>query len=69
MLAPKQKDQVKDEPVDNSPAKPTQLGHARGTPASKSKQKRKSGVDDAKTSGNTASKKSKVELVSDLCLF
>ncbi|CAN6283522.1 unnamed protein product [Urochloa humidicola] len=63
VLAPKQKDQVKDEPVDNSPAKPTPSGHARSTPpASKSKQKRKSGVDDAKTSGGAASKKAKVEL-------
>jgi transcription initiation factor TFIIF subunit alpha len=70
VLAPKQKDQVKDEPVDNSPAKPAPLGHARGTPpASKSKQKRKLGVDDAKTSSGAASKKAKVELVSDLCLF
>lgn len=70
MLAPKQKDQVKDEPVDSSPSKPAPSGHARGTPpASKSKQKRKSGVDDAKTSSGAASKKAKVELVSDLCLF
>jgi len=62
VLAPK-KDQPKDEPVDNSPAKPTpSSGHARSTPpASKSKQKRKSGGDDAKTSGGTASKKVKVE--------
>uniref|UniRef100_C6JRY1 Transcription initiation factor IIF subunit alpha n=1 Tax=Sorghum bicolor TaxID=4558 RepID=C6JRY1_SORBI len=60
VLAPKQKDQVKDEPVDNSPAKPAPLGHARGTPpASKSKQKRKLGVDDAKTSSGAASKKAK----------
>ncbi|XP_051190269.1 transcription initiation factor IIF subunit alpha isoform X1 [Lolium perenne] len=63
VLAPKQKDQPKDEPVDNSPAKPTpSSGHARSTPpASKSKQKRKLGGDDAKTSGGTASKKVKVE--------
>ncbi|GJN20369.1 hypothetical protein PR202_gb07739 [Eleusine coracana subsp. coracana] len=61
VLAPKQKDHVKDEPVDNSPAKPTPSGHARSTPpASKSKQKRKSVADDAKTSGS-ASKKAKVE--------
>ncbi|EEE50676.1 hypothetical protein OsJ_30924 [Oryza sativa Japonica Group] len=63
VLAPKQKDQPKDEPVDNSPAKPTPSGHARGTPpASKSKQKRKSGGgDDSKASGGAASKKAKVE--------
>lgn len=63
VLAPKQNDQPKDEPVDNSPAKPTpSSGHARSTPpASKSKQKRKSGGDDAKTSGSAASKKAKVE--------
>jgi hypothetical protein len=69
VLAPKQKDQPKDEPVDNSPAKPTpSSGHARSTPpASKSKQKRKAGGDDAKTSGGTASKKVKVESVSKLC--
>ncbi|VAH03783.1 unnamed protein product [Triticum turgidum subsp. durum] len=53
----------KDEPVDNSPAKPTpSSGHARSTPpASKSKQKRKSGGDDAKASSGAASKKAKVE--------
>lgn len=68
VLAPKQKDQVKDEPVDNSPAKPTPSGHARSTPpASKSKPKRKSGADDAKTSGSAASKKARVESVSNLC--
>lgn len=70
VLAPKQKDQVKDEPVDNSPAKPTPSSHARSTPpASKSKQKRKSGADDAKTSGTAASKKAKLEPVSNLCLL
>ncbi|XP_037460500.1 transcription initiation factor IIF subunit alpha-like isoform X2 [Triticum dicoccoides] len=63
VLAPKQTDQPKDEPVDNSPAKPTpSSGHARSTPpASKSKQKRKSGGDDAKASSGAASKKAKVE--------
>jgi transcription initiation factor TFIIF subunit alpha len=63
VLAPKQKDQPKVEPVDNSPAKSTpSSGHARSTPpASKSKQKRKSSGDDAKTSVSTASKKVKVE--------
>ena len=71
MLAPKQTDQPKDEPVDNSPAKPTpSSGHARSTPpASKSKQKRKSGGDDAKASSGAASKKAKVESVSQLCSF
>ncbi|KAM3408155.1 hypothetical protein ACQJBY_001407 [Aegilops geniculata] len=61
VLAPKQTDQPKDEPVDNSPAKPTpSSGHARSTPpASKSKQKRKSGGDDAKASSGAASKKAK----------
>ncbi|KAL5224988.1 hypothetical protein ABZP36_011627, partial [Zizania latifolia] len=62
VLAPKKKDQPKDEHVDNSPAKPTPSGHARGTPpASKSKQKRKSSGDDTKASGGSASKKAKVE--------
>ncbi|XP_044968969.1 transcription initiation factor IIF subunit alpha isoform X2 [Hordeum vulgare subsp. vulgare] len=63
VLAPKQTDQPKDEPVDTSPAKPTpSSGHARSTPpASKSKQKRKSGGDDAKSSSGAASKKAKVE--------
>lgn len=70
MLAPKQKDQVKDEPVDNSPGKPTPSGHARSTPpASKSKQKRKSVADDVKSSGGAASKKAKVESVSPLCSY
>ncbi|VAH15752.1 unnamed protein product [Triticum turgidum subsp. durum] len=64
VLAPKQTDQPKDEPVDNSPAKPTpSSGHARSTPpASKSKQKRKSGGDDAKASSGAASKKAKVRI-------
>jgi transcription initiation factor TFIIF subunit alpha len=68
VLAPKQNDQVKDEPVDNNPAKTAASGHARSIPpASKSKQKRKSSADDAKTSGSPASKKAKVEPVSPLC--
>lgn len=70
MLAPKQKDQVKDEPADNSPGKSTPSVHARSTPpASKSKQKRKSVADDVKTSGGATSKKAKVEPVSPLCSY
>lgn len=55
VLAPKQRDAPKEEPVDNSPLKPASLGSARGTPTtSKSKGKRKTNGDDAKSSNNGA---------------
>ncbi|KAJ4704023.1 Transcription initiation factor IIF subunit alpha like [Melia azedarach] len=63
-LAPKQKDTIKkEEPADNSPAKPAPSGSARGTPsASKSaKSKRKSNGDDAKASSGAPLKKVKTE--------
>ncbi|CAK7345100.1 unnamed protein product [Dovyalis caffra] len=63
VLAPKQKDVVpKEEPADNSPAKPTP-GSAKGTPStSKSaKGKRKLNGDDAKTSNGAPAKKVKAE--------
>ncbi|XP_061966178.1 transcription initiation factor IIF subunit alpha-like isoform X1 [Populus nigra] len=64
VLAPKQKDAVpKEEPADNSPAKPTPPGSAKGTPStSKSaKGKRKLNADDAKTSNGAPVKKVKTE--------
>ncbi|CAL5345545.1 unnamed protein product [Camellia sinensis] len=63
VLAPKQKDAPKEEPVDNSPLKPASSGSARGTPTtSKStKAKRKINGDDAKASNGAPPKKVKTE--------
>ncbi|KAJ4826690.1 Transcription initiation factor IIF subunit alpha [Turnera subulata] len=62
VLAPKQKDAVKEEPADNSPSKPIASGAAKGTPSSKSaKGKRKSNGDDAKASNGAPPKKVKTE--------
>lgn len=65
VLAPKQKDAPKEEPVDNSPLKQSSSGSARGTPhTSKSKGKRKTNGDDVKASNNGAPpKKVKTENV------
>ncbi|KAJ9183311.1 hypothetical protein P3X46_007180 [Hevea brasiliensis] len=62
VLAPK-KDAPKEEPADNSPAKPMPSGSAKGTPStSKSaKGKRKLNGDDAKTSAGGPQKKVKAE--------
>ncbi|PIA38231.1 hypothetical protein AQUCO_02800124v1 [Aquilegia coerulea] len=62
VLAPKQKDAPKEEPIDNSPLKTT-AGSAKGTPStSKSvKAKRKSGSDDVKASNGAPAKKIKTE--------
>ncbi|KAK8517256.1 hypothetical protein V6N13_092539 [Hibiscus sabdariffa] len=62
VLAPKQKDAPKEEPADNSPAKPAPSASARGTPAASksSKGKRKAG-DDTKASNGTPVKKVKSE--------
>ncbi|KAH7856322.1 hypothetical protein Vadar_000064 [Vaccinium darrowii] len=55
VLAPKQKDAPKEEPVVDSPLKPASPGCARCTPmTSKSKGKRKTNRDDAKSSNNGA---------------
>ena len=65
-LAPKQKDVVpKEEPADNSPAKPTPSSSAKGTPStSKSvKGKRKLNGEDAKSSNGAPVKKVKTENV------
>ncbi len=64
VLAPK-KDAPKEEPADNSPAKPMPSGSAKGTPStSKSaKGKRKLNGDDAKTSAGGPQKKVKAENV------
>ncbi|KAF5943567.1 hypothetical protein HYC85_017644 [Camellia sinensis] len=63
VLAPKQKDAPKEEPVDNSPLKPASSGSARGTPTtSKSaKGKRKVSGDDAKANNGAPPKKVKTE--------
>ncbi|XP_020220384.1 transcription initiation factor IIF subunit alpha [Cajanus cajan] len=63
VTATKQKDALKEEPVDNSPSKPTTTGSARGTPSSASKSskgKRKSN-EDAKPSNGATPKKVKTE--------
>ncbi|KAA8515586.1 hypothetical protein F0562_018803 [Nyssa sinensis] len=63
VLAPKQKEAPKEEPVDNSPSKAAPSGSARGTPStSKSaKGKRKINGDDAKGSNGAPPKKVKTE--------
>ncbi|KAM0898826.1 hypothetical protein ACQ4PT_021679 [Festuca glaucescens] len=62
VLAPKLKDEVKCEPQENNTAKLRATGFANCTPpASRSNQKRRSGVDDAKTSNGTMLKKPKKE--------
>ncbi|XP_058197631.1 transcription initiation factor IIF subunit alpha isoform X2 [Rhododendron vialii] len=66
VLAPKQKDAPKEEPVDNSPLKQASSGSARGTPTtSKSKGKRKTNGDDVKASNNGAPPK-KVKTENDV---
>ncbi|KAL1810189.1 hypothetical protein ACET3Z_027179 [Daucus carota] len=62
VLAPKQKDAPKEEPVDNSPLKPISAASARASSASKSaKGKRKVSTDDAKAAAAVPSKKAKTE--------
>ncbi|XP_065867533.1 transcription initiation factor IIF subunit alpha isoform X1 [Euphorbia lathyris] len=62
VLAPKQKDAVKEEPAESSPAKPMPSGSSKGTPPSKSaKGKRKLNGDDSKTSNGAPQKKVKAE--------
>lgn len=66
VLAPKQKDVPKEEPVDNSPSKTVPAASARGTPSqskSSSKVKRKPGVDDVKTANGAPTKKLKTDNV------
>lgn len=65
VLAPKQKDAPKEEPVDNSPLKPISSAPARGASStSKSaKGKRKVSTDDAKATTVVPSKKAKTENV------
>ncbi|KAM7270783.1 hypothetical protein ACFE04_029997 [Oxalis oulophora] len=62
-LAPKQKDAVKEEPTENSPAKSTpSSAAAKGTPAKSAKGKRKINADDAKGSNGASVKKVKTEV-------
>lgn len=64
VLAPKQKDQPKEEPADSTPPKPVPSGSSRGTPSSKSaKSKRKLDGDVAKASNGAPPKKVKTENV------
>ncbi|KAG5561283.1 hypothetical protein RHGRI_004344 [Rhododendron griersonianum] len=66
VLAPKQKDAPKEEPVDNSPLKQASSGSARGTPTtSKSKGKRKTNGDDVKAS-NIGAPPKKVKTENDV---
>lgn len=70
VLAPKLKDGPKDEPVDNSPLKPTPAGSTRGTPSnSKSKAKKKSGSDEVKTTNSALVKKVMIDNAFHSCLF
>ncbi|KAK3432159.1 hypothetical protein EUGRSUZ_E03951 [Eucalyptus grandis] len=63
VLAPKQKEALKEEPAEESPSKPTPSASAKGTPpTSKSaKGKRKLNGDDAKSSNGAPQKKVKTE--------
>ncbi|KAM7495588.1 hypothetical protein LguiB_030197 [Lonicera macranthoides] len=65
VLAPKQKDAPKEEPVDNSPSKPATAttGSARSTPSSSksAKGKRKTNGDDTKATNGAPTKKVKTE--------
>ncbi|CAK9156850.1 unnamed protein product [Ilex paraguariensis] len=63
VLAPKQKDAPKEEPVDNSPLKSASSGSARGTPSTSksSKAKRKVNGEDAKVTNGAPPKKAKTE--------
>lgn len=65
VLAPKQKEAPKEEPVEESPSKPVPSASAKGTPpTSKSaKGKRKLNGDDAKPSNGAPQKKVKTETV------
>lgn len=73
VLAPKQKDAPKEEPVDNSPSKPATAttGSARSTPSgSKSaKGKRKTNGDDTKATNGAPTKKVKTENVKFYFVF
>jgi len=60
-IATKQKDALKEEPVDNSPSKPTATGPARGTPSSKSSKGKRKLNEEAKPSNTAPPKKVKVE--------
>jgi hypothetical protein len=58
----------KEEPVDNSPSKPTATGPARGTPTSKSSKGKRKTNEEAKPSIGVPPKKVKTENVS-LCFL
>lgn len=61
--ATKQKE-PKEEPVDNSPSKPTATGSARGTPTSKSSKGKRKANEETKPSNSVPPKKVKTENVS-----
>lgn len=68
MTATKQKE-PKEEPVDNSPSKPTATGPARGTPTSKSSKAKRKANEEAKPSVSVPPKKVKTENVSHCLLL
>ncbi|KAL5140585.1 Transcription initiation factor IIF subunit alpha [Glycine soja] len=61
VIATKQKDALKEEPIDNSPSKPTATGPARGTPSSKSSKGKRKLNEETKPS-NTATPKKEPKL-------
>lgn len=58
------KKEPKEEPVDNSPSKPTAGGSSRGTPTSKSTKGKRKANEEAKPSNGGPPKKVKTENVS-----
>jgi transcription initiation factor TFIIF subunit alpha len=64
VAATKQKDAPKEEPVDNSPSKPTATGPTRGTTPSKSSKGKRKSNEEAKPSNVPTPKKVKTENVS-----
>ena len=64
VIATKQKDALKEEPIDNSPSKPTATGPARGTPSSKSSKGKIKLNEETKPSNTATPKKVKAENLS-----
>ncbi|KAL9320770.1 hypothetical protein ACSQ67_012609 [Phaseolus vulgaris] len=61
VIATKTKDAPKEEPVDNSPSKPTATGPARGTPSSKSSKGKRKSNEEVKPTNTATPKKVKQE--------
>lgn len=64
VIATKQKDAPKEEPVDISPSKPAATGPARGTPSSKSSKGKRKSNEEVKPANTATPKKVKQENVS-----